>query len=171
MMFADCPPVTPSVSWPILCLAYAATTIGFTIALVLSLWRRTGRSAQQVSRRRLCATLLLWGPAVIWLAVPCPIRGNYVGNLTACKCDDHECVRFSGGRADFLYEGKFHEHWGGYQKTGWNTYVLRGDGPEQSPVTLHTGWFFLTVKYPPESRHFYKDDWLQRDFFLFRWIP
>src|SRR5436309_7190367 len=162
--------VTALFLWPICCLAYAVTTIGFTIALVLSLWGRTGRAAQQVSRRRLCATLLLWGPIVIRLAVPCPIQGDYVGNMTACNCDVHEFVRFSGRRADFLGHGH-HQHWGRYQKTGWNTYVLKEDGAEQFPVTLHTGWLFLTVKYAPESRRIYKDDWLLRDFFLFRWMP
>ena len=173
MMFADCPPITPLFLWPTFCLVYSATTIGFTIALVSSLWRqRTGRDAQQVGRRRLCATLVLWGPIVIRFAVPCPIQGDYVGNMTACKCDLHEFVTFSGGGADFFFSGHDnHEHWGGYQKTGWNTYVLREDGAEEFPVTLHTGWLFLTVKYAPESRHFYKEDWLLRDFLLFRWMP
>jgi hypothetical protein len=169
MMFADCPPVIPLFLWPIFCLAYTVTTIGFTIALVLSLWRRTGRA--QVSRRRLRATLLLWGPVAIRLAVPCPIQGDFVGNLTACKCDDHECVRFSGGRAGFFYETCLRENWGLYQKTGWNTFVLRENNGEPFPITIHTGWLFMKLRYADESRRVFKEDWLQRDFRFLRWMP
>jgi hypothetical protein len=103
--------------------------------------------------------------------VPCPIQGHYVGNLTACKCDDHECVRFSDARADFLYEGRFHEHWGVFQKSGWNAYVLRESGGESFPVSIHTGWLFLKIKYADKSRRIFKEDWLVRDFHFLRWMP
>jgi hypothetical protein len=186
MILADSGPVSPLFLWPIFCLTYAATTVGFTVALVLMWWRkRTGRTAQQVSRWRLRAALLLWAPVVIRLAVPCPIRGHYIGNLTAStEVGVDTSVRFSDGRADFHSKGDLREHggppiepWGRYQKTGWNTYVLTEADPEPGPngkllpITLHAGWFFLKLNYAPESRRVMKEDYLYRDFLLFRWMP
>jgi hypothetical protein len=186
MMLADCSPISPFFLWPIFCLAYAATTLGFTSALVLACWRGLkGRNGQQVSRWQLCATLLLWGPIVLRLAVPCPIQGNYIGNLTLDTEDDyHTWVRFSDGRADFFSECNLRggwcgigKPWGRYLRTGWNTYVLTEVDPEPQPdrkpfpITLHAGWFFLKLNYALESRQVYKEDYLYRDCRFLRWIP
>lgn len=168
----------------IFCLAYAVTTLGFTAALVLACWRRLkGRTAQKISHWQLRATLLLWMPIVLRLAVPCPLLGNYIGNVTFDTEDDyHTHVRFSDGRADFITCHRGHarpviEHWGRYEKTGWNTYLLMEDNPKRQidvepfPITLHVGWFFVDLSYAPESRHVMKEDELCRDFHILRWMP
>ena len=154
-----------------LCLVYAGTTLAVTAWLLFSCWRQRRSAALQVSRRLVYATLLLWVPVVIRLTVPCPIQGDYFGNMTACKCDEYrDVVRFAGGQASFSEHGS-HKQWGRYQKTGWNTYVLREDDAEEFPVTLRTGWLLMTITYAPMSRHFNKRDELVRDFFPLRWIP
>lgn len=108
---------------------------------------------------QLIAAVLLLGFVMIRLTVPCSIRGNYVGNFTACKCGDHSFLRFDGGRV-YSYHGNSKQFEGVYQKVGRNTYLWTEDG-NPDPVTIRTGWFVMRIVSARASPLY--TDWLVRD--------
>src|SRR5580700_5521582 len=108
--------------------------------------------------RPLCVTMAVF--MLIRLAVPCPLRGNWVGNYTAHLCDDHAFLRFADGRAAYYHGDLDPQYNGFYEKIGWNTYSVRYSRADNYPRIISVGWFFMRMgtKGVVEGRW-----WLHRD--------
>jgi hypothetical protein len=88
------------------------------------------------------AVLLLIGIAVLRLAVPIQIEGDWTGSLTKCACNHRNLVRFHEGHVTWYGHGGDASEltdWGTYRKVGWNTY--QWTSPKHPPTTVCVGWF------------------------------
>jgi hypothetical protein len=114
-----------------------------------------------VKHRRVVAASVV-AVAALRLLVPCPIRGSYVGSLTAAHgCEAHAFLRFADGQAAYFHGDSQPHYWGTYQKAGWNTYTLRGSTNDPFPQAIHVGWLFMRMEDGARPPGHY---WLHRDF-------
>ena len=72
-------------------------------------------------------------------------------------------VHFSDGEAVYFHGKLKPVNWGTYERIGWNTYLWKHYPSDESPSTIHTGWFFFSINGKKFGNYRY---WFHRDYNL-----
>ncbi|MBA4147476.1 MAG: hypothetical protein H0X66_05120 [Verrucomicrobia bacterium] len=102
------------------------------------------------------------------LAVPCPLRGNYVGSFTAHGCEERAFLRFADGQITYFHGSLQPELKGKFERVGWNTYAWKYGTNTAYDTTITAGWLFIRLSDGGYWLH--RDLSFQSDEMVERWM-